>query len=923
MKNFFKNLLPYFIATFIFAGVVSAQQAIYPQQGGTGTSTVPTTGEILVGQSDGTYAPQSTSTLGISSEWQDNGGELEPNEGEGIKVNYVTATATDATSTFAFDVDVNGNLDLANSIDFTPITAPLHKQGRLFYDTDNDVLSVYNAESDVTLNVGEEMWFVFRNETGSTITDGTAVYLTGGSSGNKSLIALARSDATTTAGVMGLTTHDIENNTNGYVTMFGTVRGLDTSAFTEGDKLFASSTSAGSLTNVSPTAPNFPIQIGQVTRSHATQGEISVSVGPSDVTNGMVIQDLTINNDLTVTGLSTFVSGFIASAASTITGVFTVIGDIFTGTKNLTEYADFRNGTFIEALDALVQSDATTASTTIEAAGGGDLTVSFSSGDSTLDCAPSKCVVQITTGSTTVPQSFYIYVLESDPTNIATSTSAFPSVEHAKIAFLFCQGVSDIQSAGGCLINQNWNDFAMNGANMGGWARAGEQRRYGKGYWSGLDPNGTDQSAGSSYFDYVSDTESYYKSTAGVMYQANRHAMPAIDTSGSDDIHIFNSSVSAYREISDFTDITLDSTGASLANSYWNICIFETGNKTGQHSPVIATIPAGSYSSQTGAENDTSSYDECDLPREFIHDSGVSVPVVRMTLRYTGGTAALTHISSKNLREGTAVSGGSGLGVTTFLGLTDTPSSYSSQALKVLRVNSGETTLEFASALLADGTVPLTANWNTGAFQISASGTVVTNSTTTNATSTSLFSTVGSFVNSVVSTLLTVLNVTVTGLLDIGAGVLEIPNGTNPTVDSVAECAFDTSTGQLICYNGSSVDVYFNEIPRAMGRIGSTSLDTSLSSFDTGTSTWAFGNWSASSTITSFFARTDKGTCIAQLGDGTASTSAYSVTTTSVASTSLINNTFIEYEEPLVAIGSCTSSPNYVTPTPMMSETRQ
>lgn len=40
--------------------------------------------------------------------------------------------------------------------------------------------------------------------------------------------------------------------------------------------------------------------------------------------------------------------------------------------------------------------------------------------------------------------------------------------------------------------------------------------------------------------------------------------------------------------------------------------------------------------------------------------------------------------------------GGGGGGSTTFLGLTDTPSSYASQALKIVRVNSGATALEFA-----------------------------------------------------------------------------------------------------------------------------------------------------------------------------------------------------------------------------------
>jgi hypothetical protein len=39
-----------------------------------------------------------------------------------------------------------------------------------------------------------------------------------------------------------------------------------------------------------------------------------------------------------------------------------------------------------------------------------------------------------------------------------------------------------------------------------------------------------------------------------------------------------------------------------------------------------------------------------------------------------------------------------GIGITSFLGLTDTPSTYSGQALKILQVNSGETALEFVTS---------------------------------------------------------------------------------------------------------------------------------------------------------------------------------------------------------------------------------
>lgn len=57
-----------------------------------------------------------------------------------------------------------------------------------------------------------------------------------------------------------------------------------------------------------------------------------------------------------------------------------------------------------------------------------------------------------------------------------------------------------------------------------------------------------------------------------------------------------------------------------------------------------------------------------------------------------------------------------------FINLTDTPSTYSGQGSKNVRVNSGGTALEFTSGgtgdLLADGTIPLTSNWDVGNYDI-------------------------------------------------------------------------------------------------------------------------------------------------------------------------------------------------------------
>lgn len=53
-------------AFLLLAGTAEAVSILIPQQGGTGTGVIPTFGQVLVGQTNGTYLPQATSTLNIS-----------------------------------------------------------------------------------------------------------------------------------------------------------------------------------------------------------------------------------------------------------------------------------------------------------------------------------------------------------------------------------------------------------------------------------------------------------------------------------------------------------------------------------------------------------------------------------------------------------------------------------------------------------------------------------------------------------------------------------------------------------------------------------------------------------------------------------------------------------------------------------------
>jgi hypothetical protein len=77
------------LALLLLGRVAYAVSPYYPIQGGTGTSTIPTLGYVLVGQSNGTYGPQATSTLGFTG---------------GSSNNYFATTSINgfATTTFIF-----------------------------------------------------------------------------------------------------------------------------------------------------------------------------------------------------------------------------------------------------------------------------------------------------------------------------------------------------------------------------------------------------------------------------------------------------------------------------------------------------------------------------------------------------------------------------------------------------------------------------------------------------------------------------------------------------------------------------------------------------------------------------------------------------------------------------------------------------
>jgi hypothetical protein len=124
--------------------------------------------------------------------------------------------------------------------------------------------------------VGDPLKFYVNNRTGSTITKGQVVYISG-ASGNKITIALAKANAESTSSkTFGVAETNIANNASGWVVVMGEIDKLNTAAYAEGDILYLSATTAGAWASTKPSAPNHLVYVGFVARSHATVGIIFV-----------------------------------------------------------------------------------------------------------------------------------------------------------------------------------------------------------------------------------------------------------------------------------------------------------------------------------------------------------------------------------------------------------------------------------------------------------------------------------------------------------------------------------------------------------------------------------------------------------------------------------------------------------------------
>ena len=167
-------------------------------------------------------------------------------------------------------------------IDFNPSAPHADKDARVVWNASDDTLNLHHS-GGVVQQVGQETYIYGRNNTGSTITNGSTIGFAGVNGQNRIEFLDYIADGTYRSEYfLGVATQNILNGELGFVTTFGNVRGIATTGSAEGeawalgDELYASPTTAGAFTKVKPTAPNISIPVAIVVVVSATVGEIFV-----------------------------------------------------------------------------------------------------------------------------------------------------------------------------------------------------------------------------------------------------------------------------------------------------------------------------------------------------------------------------------------------------------------------------------------------------------------------------------------------------------------------------------------------------------------------------------------------------------------------------------------------------------------------
>jgi hypothetical protein len=159
--------------------------------------------------------------------------------------------------------------------------------GEVAWNADEGTLEL--GKNGVTNYIGAETMVLCRNASNTvTIPKGTAVMFAGtlGASGRLKVAPMVANGTMPGYVFFGVTDQAIATASDGYVTTFGKIRGVNTSAYEDGDILWCDPAVPGGFTKTEPSAPNLKLAVAAVIRA-SNNGTIFVRW-----TTGARLQDL-------------------------------------------------------------------------------------------------------------------------------------------------------------------------------------------------------------------------------------------------------------------------------------------------------------------------------------------------------------------------------------------------------------------------------------------------------------------------------------------------------------------------------------------------------------------------------------------------------------------------------------------------------
>lgn len=310
-----------------------ARKAIYKHATQVDTNTYPDDGSSPVGSNEWNEAPDAEGMLGFSPQTATitiSSGALAVTDSVCVAAAETGTTDTidtiSITDTSEYDLlylfaDAGDTITLTNtsspsvsgqirtvsdSNETLSTTSPtiLIRKGNYWYGYGGGVVNALTDIGDVTItSASSEQGLIYngsawvnefptligqyaRNSTGSTISKGKLVYISGYDVGSGyPEISLADNTSSSTMAAIGVVREDILNNATGFIIINGKLSDVDTSTFSVNAIVYVGT--SGDFTTTKPTGTGLIQNIGKVLRSHASNGQIEIiSIGrTNDVPN--------------------------------------------------------------------------------------------------------------------------------------------------------------------------------------------------------------------------------------------------------------------------------------------------------------------------------------------------------------------------------------------------------------------------------------------------------------------------------------------------------------------------------------------------------------------------------------------------------------------------------------------------------------